>query len=153
MYSDFLLIRKMKQGEETAFDFFVRKYYPEILTYCYHHCPDKAYAEDMTQETFLRFFAKLPDYSYWGKTKNYLYTIAGKFVMMATQVTHEGSDMEVYRVGKVIKEEFGLMEAYDMTLEATVTKAMWALGQTKEPEAFRRLFYRTVNHDILLGED
>lgn len=77
MYSDFLLIRQMKQGEEPAFDFFVRKYYPEILTYCYHHCPDKAYAEDMTQETFLRFFAKLPDYSYWGKTKNYLYTIAG----------------------------------------------------------------------------
>ncbi|MCI8801640.1 asparaginase [Acetatifactor muris] len=78
---------------------------------------------------------------------------AGKFVMMATQVTHEGSDMEVYQVGKVIKEEFGLMEAYDMTLEATVTKAMWALGQTKDPEVFRRLFYRTVNHDILLGEE
>ena len=77
MYSDFLLIRKMKQGEETAFDFFVRKYYQEILTYCYHHCPDKAYSEDITQETFLRFFAKLPDYSYQGKTKNYLYTIAG----------------------------------------------------------------------------
>lgn len=57
------------------------------------------------------------------------WTDAGKLVMMATQVTHEGSDMEVYRVGKVIKEEFGLMEAYDMTLEATVTKVMWALGQ------------------------
>ncbi|MCI8286159.1 MAG: asparaginase [Lachnospiraceae bacterium] len=78
---------------------------------------------------------------------------AGKFVMMATQVTHEGSDMEVYQVGKVIKEAFGLMEAYDMTLEATVTKAMWALGQTRETEAFRRLFYRTVNHDILLREE
>lgn len=76
---------------------------------------------------------------------------AGKLVMMATQVTHEGSDMEVYQVGKVIKETFHLMEAYDMTLEATVTKVMWVLGQTKEPGAFRELFYRTVNHDILLG--
>ncbi len=80
------------------------------------------------------------------------WTDAGKLVMMATQVTHEGSDMEVYQVGKVIKEEFRLMEAYDMTLEATVTKAMWVLGQTKEPEEFRRLFYRTVNHDILFGD-
>ena len=71
---------------------------------------------------------------------------------MATQVTHEGSDMEVYRVGKVIKEEFRLMEAYDMTLEAAVAKVMWVLGQTGEPEQFRRMFYRTVNHDILLGE-
>lgn len=78
------------------------------------------------------------------------WTDAGKMVLMATQVTHEGSDMEIYRVGKVIKEDFNLMEAYDMTLEATVTKAMWALAQTKDSGELRRLFYRTVNHDILL---
>lgn len=101
----------------------------------------------------------LPEY---GKVPFYAeirrWTDAGKIVMMATQVTHEGSDMEVYRVGRVIKEDFHLMEAYDMTLEATVTKVMWALGQTakrKEPgqsqlESFRRLFYSTVNHDMLL---
>lgn len=75
---------------------------------------------------------------------------AGKIIVMATQVTHEGSDMGVYRVGKVIKEDFCLTEAYDMTLEATVTKTMWALTQVTEPEVFNRLFYRTVNHDILL---
>ena len=39
-----------------------------------------------------------------------------------------------------------------MTLEATVTKVMWALGQTKEEERFRRLFYGTVNHDMLLQD-
>ena len=78
------------------------------------------------------------------------WTEAGKIVMMATQVTHEGSDMELYQVGRVIKENFRLMEAYDMTLEATVTKTMWALGQTAEPEEFRRLFYAPVGHDILL---
>lgn len=75
---------------------------------------------------------------------------AGKIVMLATQVTHEGSDMEVYRVGKTIKADFRLMEAYDMTLEATLTKTMWALAQTRNPEEFRRLFYGVVNHDILL---
>lgn len=79
------------------------------------------------------------------------WTDAGKIVMMATQVTHEGSDMGVYQVGRVIKENFNLMEAYDMTLEATMTKAMWALGQTSDPEQFRRLFYQTVNHDILFA--
>ena len=36
-----------------------------------------------------------------------------------------------------------------MTLEATVTKLMWILGQTREPDRIRELFYRTVNHDIL----
>lgn len=77
MHSDFLLIRRMKQGEESAFDAFVRKYYQEILAYCGYRCADREYAEDITQETFVRFFAKLSDYSYKGKTKNYLYTIAG----------------------------------------------------------------------------
>lgn len=77
MYSEFLLIRKMKQGDDTAFDLFVRKYYQKILIYCHYHCFDQAYAEDLTQETFLRFFTKLSDYHYRGKTLNYLYTIAG----------------------------------------------------------------------------
>lgn len=77
MYNDFLLIRKMKQGDDNAFDLFVHKYYQEILSYCHHHCFDKTYAEDLTQETFIRFFTRLPDYHYKGKTLNYLYTIAG----------------------------------------------------------------------------
>ncbi len=75
---------------------------------------------------------------------------AGKIVMLATQVTHEGSDMEIYQVGRKMKEKFHLLEAYDMTLEATVTKTMWAMGVTKDIAEFRRLFYRTINHDILL---
>lgn len=77
------------------------------------------------------------------------WTEAGKIIVMATQVTHEGSDMGVYRVGKVMKENFSLTEAYDMTLEATVTKTMWALAQETEPGKFRELLYMTINHDIL----
>lgn len=74
---------------------------------------------------------------------------AGKLVIMATQVTHEGSDMSIYQVGKVIKDRFPIMESYDMTLEATVTKAMWALGQCTDLAGFQKLFYKTINHDLL----
>lgn len=74
---DLLLIQKMKRGNENAFDIFVRKHYEEILKYCSYHCLDTSYAEDLTQETFLHFFEKLSDYRYIGKTRNYLYTIAG----------------------------------------------------------------------------
>lgn len=77
------------------------------------------------------------------------WTSLGKVVVMATQVTNEGSNMSVYEVGRTIKRQFGLLEAYDMTLEATVTKLMWILGQTSQPERIRELFYRTVNRDIL----
>ncbi len=73
----------------------------------------------------------------------------GKTVVMTTQVTNEGSNMSVYEVGRSIKKEFGLLEAYDMTLEATVTKLMWILGQTQDAHEIRDMFYRTVNKDIL----
>lgn len=76
MDADLFTIRKMKQGDDAAFDAFVRKYYGDILKYCTFHCADRKEAEDLTQETFVRFFAKLSEYRYQGKTKNYLYTIA-----------------------------------------------------------------------------
>lgn len=73
---DFWLIRKMKLGDEKAFDLFIHKYYKDILCYCHCHCFDEEYAQDLTQETFIRFFTKLSDYHHKGKTKNYLFTIA-----------------------------------------------------------------------------
>ncbi|MDO4312007.1 MAG: asparaginase [Eubacteriales bacterium] len=76
----------------------------------------------------------------------------GKIVVMSTQVTQEGSNMSVYEVGRKVKHIFDMIESYDMTLEAAITKLMWVLGQTKEPEKVRRLFYQTINHDILWKE-
>ena len=77
MDADFFLIRKMRQGDEDAFDTFVRKYYSDILRYCACRCSDSEEAQDLTQETFVRFFGGFSDYRHKGKAKNYLYTIAG----------------------------------------------------------------------------
>lgn len=74
---------------------------------------------------------------------------AGKTIVMATQVPQEGSDLSVYQVGQRVKERYQLLESYDMTLEATVTKLMWVLGQTDDPNEIRRLFYLPVNYDLL----
>ena len=76
----------------------------------------------------------------------------GKTVVLSTQAIYEGSDITVYRSGHVAKAEFGLMESYDMTLEATVTKLMWILGQTKQPAEIRRLFNTTIANDMLSQE-
>ncbi|MDO4324165.1 MAG: RNA polymerase sigma factor [Lachnospiraceae bacterium] len=77
MDSDSFLLRRMKNGDEAAIEEFVRKYYPVILKYCRYHIYDVNYAEDVTQETFERFFRTLPDYRHYGKAANYLYVIAG----------------------------------------------------------------------------
>lgn len=106
MYNDFLLIRKMKQGDDTAFDLFVHKYYQEILIYCHCHCFDKAYAEDLTQETFVRFFTKLSDYHYRGKTLNYLYTIAGNLCKDYLKKIKEIPMKETELIDKENQEEY-----------------------------------------------
>ncbi len=78
----------------------------------------------------------------------------GKIVVMATQVVNEGSNMEIYEVGQRIKKAFNLIEAYDMTLEATITKLMLLMRLYKNDyEKIRRAFYETVNHDILYKGD
>lgn len=74
---------------------------------------------------------------------------AGKTIVVMTQVPYEGSDMAVYQVGQQVKERFQLMEAYNMTLEAATAKLMWTLGQTRDPERVRELFYRPVQFDVI----
>ncbi len=92
----------------------------------------------------------LPDYEDGDFNKALSHwTSLGKTIVMTTQVPREGSNMTVYEVGRGIKKDFGIIEAYDMTLEATVTKLMWILGQTKNPDEIRNLFYTTINRDIL----
>ena len=71
-----------------------------------------------------------------------------KILIMTTQVTYEGSDVDVYEVGKRIRERFRFLEAYDMTLEAVFTKIMWILGiEGLSFEEIETLFYRKVNFD------
>ena len=75
----------------------------------------------------------------------------GKIVVIATQVANEGSNMEVYEVGQQVKQDFHLMEAYDMTLEATITKLMYLMGTYGgDYVSVCDGFYKTINYDILM---
>lgn len=74
---------------------------------------------------------------------------AGKTVVLTTQVENEGSDLGVYHVGHALKNDLGVLEAYDMTCEAVVAKLMWILGRTRQREEVARLFYTPVAQDIL----
>lgn len=76
-----------------------------------------------------------------------------KVLIMTTQVTYEGSDVDVYEVGRRVKEKFRFLEAYDMTLEAVLTKIMWILGMGKLSfDEIERLFYTKVQFDSYAPE-
>ncbi|MGI6257582.1 MAG: RNA polymerase sigma factor [Anaerovoracaceae bacterium] len=77
MESDYILVHKMRNGDERAMEIFVGKYYSDILNYCHYRTWDLQVAEDLTQDVFANFFRRLPMYKHRGKLANYLYTIAG----------------------------------------------------------------------------
>ena len=77
MDPDAQLLRRMHRGEDEAIEAFVRKNYPQILQYCCYHLRHTQDGEDVTQETFARFFSSLDRYRHYGKAANYLYVIAG----------------------------------------------------------------------------
>ena len=72
---------------------------------------------------------------------------SGRTLVVTTQVPEEGLDLGVYEVGRVYAENPGILKGDDMTTEALVAKTMWALGQSRDPQRIRELFYREVNHD------
>ena len=74
-----------------------------------------------------------------------------KVLAMATQVPYEGSHLETYEVGRRITGSFSVLETRDMTLEATVAKLMWILGEEGQKwEEIRTRFYEPVAMDRLV---
>ena len=76
-----------------------------------------------------------------------------KILIMATQVTYEGSSMDTYVVGKAAKDNLPFLETYDMTLEAVFAKIMWILGlHIDDRDEIEKLFYKKINFDIFRNE-
>lgn len=71
----------------------------------------------------------------------------GIVVVACSQCLYEPSNFTIYEVGRKLLET-GVIPAGDMTTEAAVTKLMWALGQTEDPEEVRRIFQKNFSGEI-----
>ena len=76
-------------------------------------------------------------------------TEKGKIIVIATQVMFEGSDMGIYEVGVKALKRYNVLQAYDMTIEAAITKLMWIMAQTKDYGKVKKMFYTRINEDSL----
>lgn len=71
----------------------------------------------------------------------------GIVVVACSQCLYESSNFTIYEVGRKLLET-GVIPAGDMTTEAAVTKLMWALGQTDDPEEVRKIFSKNFSGEI-----
>lgn len=72
---------------------------------------------------------------------------AGVPVVVCSQCLYERSDFSVYEVGQKALGS-GVIQGFDMTSEAAVTKLMWALGNTSNREEVRALFARNLAGEV-----
>lgn len=63
----------------------------------------------------------------------------GMTVLAGSQCLYEGSNLSVYETG-LLALKGGVLQGFDMTAEAAVTKLMWVLGQTRKLEEIREYF-------------
>lgn len=71
----------------------------------------------------------------------------GITVVVNSQCLYETSDFTLYQTGQRVLKT-GAIESRDMTTEAAVTKLMWSLGRTDDPEKVRELFSRSFFGEI-----
>lgn len=71
-----MAVRAAVDGDTTAFEELVRIYQAQVFRFLCHLVSDRALAEDLTQETFLRAHQRLPDFAGRSKFSTWVFQIA-----------------------------------------------------------------------------
>jgi RNA polymerase sigma-70 factor (ECF subfamily) len=78
---DLGVLRKAQRGDERAFTIIVRTYETPVYNYVLRLVNDRALAEDLTQEVFLRVFQGLPKFSLRSKFTTWLFQVTKNRVL------------------------------------------------------------------------
>jgi len=73
---DDALVTRCQGGDESAGEALVERYWDRVYAFAYRLTRDRADAEDIAQETFLRAFGRIHEYTPDGQFKAWLLTIA-----------------------------------------------------------------------------
>jgi len=78
---DFGVLRKAQRGDARAFTLIVRAYEVPVFNYVMRLVGDRALAEDLTQEVFIRVFQGLPKFSLRSKFTTWLFQVTKNRVL------------------------------------------------------------------------
>jgi RNA polymerase sigma-70 factor (ECF subfamily) len=114
------VLRKAQRGDERAFAIIVRTYQTPVYNYVLRMVGDRALAEDLTQEVFLRVYQGLPRFSARSKFTTWLFQVTKNRVLDEFRATERRP-----RVALDV-EELATLEVVDAPVERLETiDAVW----------------------------
>jgi RNA polymerase sigma-70 factor, ECF subfamily len=75
------ILRKAQRGDERAFTIIVRSYETPVFNYVLRLVGDRALAEDLTQEVFLRVYQGLPNFSLRSRFTTWMFQVTKNRVL------------------------------------------------------------------------
>ncbi len=134
------ILRKAQRGDQRAFSIIVRVYETPVYNYVLRLTGgDKALAEDLTQEVFLRVFQGLPKFSLRCKFTTWLFQVT------KNRVLDELRARERRPVAAVTLDDIPPIEAVDQPVERVeAIDALWRAIEGLNPDLKMALLLRDV---------
>jgi RNA polymerase sigma-70 factor, ECF subfamily len=133
------VLRKAQKGDERAFAIIVRMYETPVYNYVLRLTSDRVFAEDLTQEVFLRVFQGLPRFSLRCKFTTWLFQVT------KNRVLDELRAKERRPVAPVNLDDIPPLEVVDQPVERVETiDALWRAIESLPVDLKMALLLRDV---------
>ena len=133
------LLRRAQRGDERAFAVILRTYETPIYNYVYRIVGDRALAEDLTQEVFVRVFQALPRFSLRCKFTTWLFQVTKNRVLDELRA-RERRPHTVLAI-----EDAPRLEVVDAPVERLETiEALWRAIRELNPDLKMALLLRDI---------
>jgi len=136
---DFGVLRKAQRGDERAFSLIVRAYETPVYNYVLRLVGDRALAEDLTQEVFLRVYQGLPKFSLRSRFTTWMFQVT------KNRVLDELRSMERRPRSFVALDDLPPLEVVDAPFERTeAIDAVWRAVESLNVDLKMALLLRDV---------
>lgn len=98
--ADDLLVEQFRRGDRSAFDKLYESYKARIFNFVYRMVGDRASAEDLTQDVFIRAYMNISSYDPRGVFKAWLYTIASNAARNELKRRSRRLTVSIFSAGK-----------------------------------------------------
>jgi RNA polymerase sigma-70 factor, ECF subfamily len=133
------VLRKAQRGDERAFALILRAYETPIYNYVLRMVNDRALAEDLTQEVFVRVFQGLPRFSLRCKFTTWLFQVAKNRVLDELRARDRRPQTSV------TLEDAPALEVLDQPIERVETiDSLWRAVNELNPDLKMALLLRDV---------